>query len=73
VARTGARATSSVVIIAGAALTALLVYALATELGSSVSPFFELNWNTQAMITDQTNLSVSYNSNISCLNRFMHD
>ncbi|PVF99023.1 hypothetical protein CPB86DRAFT_704141 [Serendipita vermifera] len=38
VARSGARATSSVVILAGAALTALLVYALATELGSSNSP-----------------------------------
>lgn len=37
-ARTGARASSSVVILAGAALTALLVYALATELGSRNSP-----------------------------------
>lgn len=37
VARTGARATSTFVILAGAGLTALLVYALATELGSSVS------------------------------------
>lgn len=35
-ARTGARATSSLVILFGAGLTASLIYALATELGSRV-------------------------------------
>ncbi|KAG8832739.1 hypothetical protein FRC18_004622 [Serendipita sp. 400] len=38
VVRSGARVTSSIVILAGAGLTALLFYALATELGSTNSP-----------------------------------
>jgi hypothetical protein len=47
VARTGARATSTFVILAGAGLTALLVYALATELGSSVSDLSILDMSVQ--------------------------
>jgi hypothetical protein len=47
VARTGARATSTFVILAGAGLTALLVYALATELGSSVSDSSILDYPVQ--------------------------
>jgi hypothetical protein len=51
VARTGARATSAFVILAGAGLTALLVYALATELGSSVSDvsILDMPFNTDSI------------------------